>query len=89
MLPMYYKDAKGAIITYDIGSRESFENLQEWIDALNDHVDRNKMVIYIVGNKKDLDPNDKKVPTADAAQFAKDNGLFHAEVSAKTGDGVQ
>lgn len=61
MLPMFFKDAKGAILTYDIGSKDTFEHLQDWVEALNDHVDKNNVVIYVVGNKKDLEPHEKQV----------------------------
>lgn len=35
MTKAYYKDAVGAILVYDIGSRQSFENLQNiWLRRL-------------------------------------------------------
>lgn len=29
--PLYFRDAQGVIVTYDITNRESFQNLSNWI----------------------------------------------------------
>lgn len=34
MTPIYYKDALGAIIVYDITSPESFEKVKKWTNEL-------------------------------------------------------
>lgn len=88
LLQIYYRDAKGAILTYDIGNSESFNNVESWIQALSDNIKKEDAILYLVGNKKDLDPQDKKVDTAVAQKFAEKHGMLFTEVSAKTGDGV-
>lgn len=50
---IYYKDAKVAIVVYDVTSRESFEGLKTWMDELKEKGPQN-MVIAVVGNKIDL-----------------------------------
>jgi len=88
MLSMYYKEAKGVIIAYDIGSRESFDNAEKWLVTLGEHIKKEDAVLYLVGNKKDLSPAEKKVDTETAKTFAETHGMHFGEVSAKTGDGV-
>jgi small GTP-binding protein len=85
---MYYKDAKGAILVYDIGNADTFNSISYWIDALEDNIKKDNAVLYLVGNKKDLEGNERKVQTAAAQKLADEKGMYFAEVSAKTGDGV-
>lgn len=35
LAPIYYKDAVGAIIVYDITSRESFDKVKKWVSELS------------------------------------------------------
>jgi len=88
MLPMYYKSAKGAILAYDIGNKKSFDSLEFWIEELNEHVKAENTILYLVGNKKDLPPEAKQVPTATAQKVADDQGMLFIEVSAKMGDNI-
>lgn len=88
MLPMYYKNAKGAILTYDIGNKQSFESIEYWIDALSEHVKTENTVLVLVGNKKDLPPMERQVETEAGMAVAQEHGMIFMEVSAKTGDGV-
>ena len=53
----YYKGTDGVLLLYDITDRKSFENVEMWIDSLNESIDSNKdskYVIILIGNKKDL-----------------------------------
>ncbi len=88
MLPMYYKSAKGAILTYDIGCKKSFENVTDWIDELHDHVKLENSVMVLVGNKKDLPPEEREVSTSTAASLAQEHNMLFLEVSAKSGDNI-
>lgn len=88
MLPMYYKDATAAILTYDLGSMESFQNVDYWVRALDDNVRKDDCLLVLVGNKCDLEPELIKVPTEVAQRFAEKNNMMFFEVSAKTGEGV-
>lgn len=44
----YYRGAIGALIVYDITSRPSFENVEEWLNELTLHAD-NDIVVMLVG----------------------------------------
>lgn len=84
--PVYYRDALGAIIVYDITSAESFEKVKKWTSELREHADKNA-VIYIAGNKCDLE-NLRKIPASTVEKYTNSQGLKHFNVSAKTGAGV-
>jgi small GTP-binding protein len=81
---MYYKDAKGALLCYDVNNPESFKNLDKWVQELEENLGK-KVPVLLVGNKLDLE---RKVTKKDAEAYAKNNGFLFIEISAKTGEGV-
>ena len=82
---MYYRDAKGAILVYDITNPVSFQNLDRWIDELEENLGR-KIPVLLVGNKIDLP--DRKVSQEDGQKFADTHGFLFIECSAKNGENV-
>lgn len=83
--PIYYRNALGALIVFDETSRQSFDNLESWIDAFND-VSQNA-TIFIVANKCDM-VNERQVNFSDAEEYARRKNYRAFETSAKTGYGV-
>jgi len=49
LTPLYYRDALGAIIVYDITFKESFDRVQKWIEELKQYGGKD-MIIAIAGN---------------------------------------
>lgn len=49
----YYRGAIGAVLVYDITSKQSFENVERWIKEVKENADKD-IVIMIIGNKSDL-----------------------------------
>ena len=49
----YYRGAQGALLVYDVTNRESFENIEKWVDRLQRYGGP-EMDIILVGNKIDL-----------------------------------
>lgn len=82
----YYRGAFGALIVYAINSKESFNNVQKWLDELKGGADKN-IAIMLVGNKSDLD-NLREVPTDEAKKFAKEHDLAFMETSAANATNV-
>jgi len=83
----YYRGAAGALLVYDITSRETFNSLANWLtDART--LASPAIVILLVGNKKDLE-EEREVTFLEASRFAQENGLMFLESSAKTGDSVE
>lgn len=56
---MYFRDADGVILVFDVTDRESFENLKNvWIKDIYEKAPEN-IQIAIVGNKCDLEEFEK------------------------------
>lgn len=89
MTNLYYRDAQVAILTYDVTNDQSLESLNYWLKELNDKVDQDNMLLFLAGNKTDVDASEKRVPTAKGKQFAEENNMTFFETSAKSGAGVK
>ena len=92
MSRIYYKDAKAAIVCYDVTSEESYNKLTFWTNELV--TNEPECVIFLVGTKIDL-LNDgatkKEVSTDRINNFATANGIPISnvfETSAKDGTNV-
>lgn len=81
--PIYYRDAHGAVLTYDITDKESFARVKVWLKELHQVVGEN-ISIVVVGNKCDLE-RERKVNAKEAEQWAAENNAKHFLCSAKLG----
>lgn len=54
--PIYYRDASGALLVYDITDAESFVKVKNWVKELRKIVGSD-ITIVIAGNKIDLEKN--------------------------------
>jgi len=83
----YYRGAAGAILVYDITSRESYNALMQWLtDAktlASPHI-----VVLLVGNKKDLETK-RDVNFLEASNLAQENDMMFMGTSALTGENVE
>ena len=77
---MYYKGAKGAILVYDITSKNSFENIDKWLIEMKKTADENIKII-LIGNKCDL-IDKREVKEDDGKIKAKDLNAPFMETSA-------
>uniref|UniRef100_A0A3Q3S2X8 Ras-related protein Rab-4 n=1 Tax=Mastacembelus armatus TaxID=205130 RepID=A0A3Q3S2X8_9TELE len=68
----YYRGAAGALLVYDITSRETYNALTNWLTDARTLASPN-IVIILCGNKKDLDA-DREVTFLEASRFAQENG---------------
>ena len=82
----YYRGTHGVCLVYDVGRRETFENLESWLAEARRSVSSQDVVMLLVANKMDL--AEHAVPRADAERFAERNGLLFLECSAKTHTGI-
>lgn len=77
----YFKDAHGIIIVYDVTSRDSFNNIREWMKIAYDHIDKNKASLIFLGNKTDL-TEERDVNFDEGVDIAKEYRAMFMEVSA-------
>ncbi len=81
LIPNYIRSSSLVFIVYDITNRKSFENLQSWIDFVNNIENSN---IVIIGNKIDLESK-REVKTEEGQKFCEEKNYEFFEVSAKDG----
>ena len=59
----YYKSSDAAIILYDITEKNSFNNINNWIESIKSSVNsnnENNYTIFLMGSKLDLVESEKK-----------------------------
>ncbi|XP_050175623.1 ras-related protein Rab-4B isoform X1 [Myiozetetes cayanensis] len=83
----YYRGAAGALLVYDITSRETYNSLSHWLSDARTLASPN-IVIVLCGNKRDLEP-DREVTFLEASRFAQENELMFLETSALSGENVE
>jgi small GTP-binding protein len=81
----YYKNAKGAILVFDISSKASFMHLPNWLQELQNNESLDDVSIILLGNKADMSEK-REVALEEAVTFAESNGFYYMEVSAKSND---
>ena len=84
--PIYYRDADGALLVYDITDAESFTKVKKWVKELRKIVG-NDICIAIAGNKIDLERN-RQVDESDVLAYAKTVNASHFYTSAKQNSGL-
>ncbi|MHA1791594.1 MAG: Rab family GTPase [Promethearchaeota archaeon] len=82
----YYLGAKGAILMYDISNKQSFENLEKWLEEKKQFA--GDCTTVLIGNKSDLEDR-RQVSREEALDFANKYYLPFTETSALAGTNVQ
>jgi Ras-related protein Rab-1A len=83
----YINNSQGFIFVYDITNRESFNNIENWVNLALEKNNKNICNI-LVGNKTDKEA-ERKVSVKEGEILAKEKNFFFLETSAKTDDNVQ
>ena len=83
----YYKNSVCAFIVYDITKRETFENVQVWLDDIKNQCPQTVLLV-LVGNKLDLE-SERQISYEEGESFAQKNNMFFFETSAKTGINIE
>jgi small GTP-binding protein len=94
----HYKNAKGAIIIFDICRPDSFRHAPFWLEELMNYSGTGKVPILLVGNKSDLRATSQKtLNPIDPQEYifrlnrtTRVDGIenHYVELSAKTGKGL-
>ncbi|KAJ3434989.1 ras-related protein rab-2a [Anaeramoeba flamelloides] len=84
---IYYRGAAGALLVYDITSRESFDHVKTWLKDARGHSTTNLQVM-LIGNKSDLEKN-REVSKKEGVEFATEHDLLFLETSAKTAKNIE
>ena len=85
--PIYYRDADGALLVYDITDSESFVKVRKWVKELRKIVG-NDINIVIAGNKIDLESK-RQVDEREVMEYARSVNATHFYTSAKKNVGLE
>ena len=80
----YYKGANGIILIYDVTNLQTYENVKNWINQIREEANPN-VVIYLAGNKIDVNEELRVVRTEEGQKIADEYNLPFYETSAKSG----
>lgn len=85
----YYRDANAIILTFDVGSQKTFDNVQYWMENIQQYAG-DSIVMTLVGNKIDLrGEGSGTVSQEQGEEMAQKFGVPYVECSAKSGIGVE
>lgn len=76
------RHAHGVILVYDITNADSFGNIRQWLQDIDEHCDCERVKKMLLGNKSDLN-SQRAVAAQDACSFAEELGIPFLETSAK------
>lgn len=85
LAPMYFREAAGILLYFDLTNRGSFDNCKtHWFSQIENalQAQRSKMCVILIGTKCDK-RDDIAVSFEEANQFALDNSMNYFETSAK------
>ncbi len=83
----YYKGAHGIIVVYDVTDKESFKNIDSWMNEIEKHASDNVSKI-MCGNKSDLEDS-RQVSTDEGKELADTYNIRFIESSAKDNSNVE
>ena len=83
----YYKGAHGIIVVYDVTDKESFKNIDTWMNEVEKHASDNVSRI-LVGNKNDLSDS-RQVTTDEGKELSDQYNIRFMETSAKESANVE
>lgn len=81
----YFRNAQGAILVYDVTSRNSLNKLEFWLKDLYDKTDNPNIAFIVVGNKTD---QERAISRKEGEQFANKHGGLFMETSVKCDQSV-
>ena len=82
---MYYQNAIGALLVYDVTISETFEKVKNWVHTLQEAVGKD-IIFVIAGNKFDLSNKDMKQKNDEQVEtYCNQEKCKHFYTSAKTG----
>ena len=71
----YIKDSQGLLLMYDITNKDSFDNIEKWITSIQDLIGKDddkendeKFLIFLIGNKKDLEEEGLRAVSEELAE---------------------
>eukprot|EP01017_Pseudomicrothorax_dubius_P041633 TRINITY_DN6678_c0_g1_i2.p1 TRINITY_DN6678_c0_g1~~TRINITY_DN6678_c0_g1_i2.p1 ORF type:complete len:205 (+),score=46.67 TRINITY_DN6678_c0_g1_i2:143-757(+) len=82
----YYKGAHGIMLVYDVTDRQSFRDVENWVQEVEKQASEN-VVKVLIGNKCDLD-KERQVTFDEGKEYADSIGIKFLETSAKAATNI-
>ncbi|MHA1144876.1 MAG: GTP-binding protein [Candidatus Helarchaeota archaeon] len=82
----YYQEANGCLIVYDITRKETYDELDEWVENLRNYC--GDIPSILMGNKVDL-ADQRKVTKEEGEAYSKKINVPFFETSASSGENVE
>ena len=85
----YYKNAQGVLFVFSYDKKESFDNIEGWLNSFKEQVNDKGIPLFLVGNKYDIE-DEKKVIEEDLIEDLKNRiGIKdYKDTSAKDNIGI-
>ena len=75
-------------MVFAVNNKESFNKIVDWIEFIDNHVTIGEKVLYLIGNKIDVNPKERMVTKEEAEEFAKSKNVKYLETSALKNEGI-
>lgn len=75
-------------LLYDISNRQSFENIEKWIEDVKMYSINDDPIFVIIGNKNDQ-YHDRVVTQDEGIRLGQEHNAFFMEISCKDGIGIE
>ena len=85
---IHFRNCNGIFLVFDLTCKQSFEDLEFWLNEIKSSIDVENTKILIIGNKSDL-KDIREVSENDISEFVEKNKLKVVQTSAKNGDKVK
>ena len=83
---IYFRDAHGIILVYDVTARKSYDDLTFWYNEIYAKCEKS-VVVTVIGNKSDMPDN--QVTLEEASKYSQGHKSKHLLCSAKTGQNIE
>lgn len=84
----YYRNSVGGLLLFDITNRRSFQNVHNWLEEAQSHVQPHSIIFLLVGHKCDLEAQ-RQVTQQEAEKLAGAYGMRYVETSARDAINVE
>jgi small GTP-binding protein len=88
LVPMYFHGAQAVIVVYAVDAKKSFDETEYWFTAVAEHLNQERIALFLVGNKADLEAH-RQVATDEGRDRAEIRRATFFETSARTSLNIQ
>ena len=80
------RSVQGIALVFDVINRKSFDNIETWLNEIEDNLD--KPCLVLLGNKIDIEEDKWNVTQEEIDKFVQEKKITYYPTSAKTNQGI-